>query len=231
MNNPYDTNDTLDISSFWNVRRVYRSSDLSQDIEIGVELKDNSLNLNLFNASLNTFIGNVLYNFDSNVSLSVCTDTSTGCVVDSSQTSIFLKPTSSSYSGTLSWDTLSLKNELGTTLLTIDDSGKIYKYWSTSLKVDDTNGSNYLSIAIYDGETQVGTFGFNFVNSTVSLSRDDDTFESSIVSTKNAILVLLKSSGYMFNDNNEDTENGNGKILYYQDFPVSYTHLTLPTKA
>ena len=106
MNNPYDTNDTLDISSFWNVRRVYRSSDLSQDIEIGVELKDNSLNLNLFNASLNTFIGNVLYNFDSNVSLSVCTDTSTGCVVDSSQTSIFLKPTSSSYSGTLSWDTL-----------------------------------------------------------------------------------------------------------------------------
>jgi len=218
LNNPYDTNDTLDISSFWNVRRVYRSSDLSQDIEIGVELKDNSLNLNLFNASLNTFIGNVLYNFDSNVSLSVCTDTSTGCVVDSSQTSIFLKPTSSSYSGTLSWDTLSLKNELGTTLLTIDDSGKIYKYWSTSLKVDDTNGSNYLSIAIYDGETQVGTFGFNFVNSTVSLSRDDATFESSIVSTKNAILVLLKSSGYMFKDNNEDTENGNGKILYYQDF-------------
>jgi hypothetical protein len=52
----------------------------------------------------------------------------------------------------------------------------------------------------------------------VSLSRDDATFESSIVSTKNAILVLLKSSGYMFKDNNEDTENGNGKILYYQDF-------------
>ena len=218
LNNPYDTNDTLDISSFWNIRRVYSNSDLSQDIEIGVDLKDNSLLLNIFNTSLNTFVGNVLYNFDSNVSLSVCTDTSTGCIVDTSETSIFLKPIASSYSGTLSGDVLSLKNDLGSTLLTIDDSGKIQKFWSTSLKIDETNNGDYLSIAIYDGETQVGTFGFNFVNSTVSLSRDDATFESSILSSKNAILVLLKSSGYMFKDNNEDTVNGNGKIIYYQDF-------------
>lgn len=211
LNNPYSTNDVINILKNWNVKNIYKPSDLSQDIKTNVNFKDDNIILDIYNNSLNIFLWNVYYNFDDNTEIKVCESDLNNCVKNYDKTTIFVKLASSNYSTKLIDNKIVIKDKSDLNLMDIDNLGNIKRYSNISFEKDENNTNDYLLLKILKDWEFIWNIGYNLVDSKFSISRDENLFNTKINTVWNSILVLLKSSTYGSKDS-----MGN-KIIYYND--------------
>jgi hypothetical protein len=106
-------------------------------------------------------------------------------------------------------DNLVFKNNLWQTLVKINKSWEITKYFKTTFEINLENKDSNIEINISDWETHVWSFWFNFINSKINISRDDILFQNKLKNLKNSILVNLKTSKYF--------SKNNWKVISYND--------------
>ncbi len=223
LNSPYWYSDIIDINPEGWIKFVYNDSDVTQDIESSIWFDENNLFINLFNASLSTYLWKVYFNFPSDTNLQVCEGTSLSiCEISSEKTSISLQSNAQDYSAYLDWDLLILQDKFWKKILDIDSSGHINKYWIVDFVLRSTNNGKYLDLDILSWDTNIGSLWFHFVDANINVSRDQNKFENKIKNLKNSILVLLSTNSYQTRDSYNWDQSS--KIIYYNDpFSTKYS--------
>ena len=218
LNNPYSYNDIVNIDPKSGVNFVYNSMDLTQDIEALVSFDENNkLNLNLYNASLNTLIGKILFNFDDGVKLKACEWDIFSCWIDEEKTSILINSLDQDYNVYYDDDKLILQDVFWKKILEIDEKWNIRKLWIIDFEFSKTNNSKNLLLNIKTSDNIIWTLLFNFVDARIDISRDEERFNGKVNSSswKNSILLLLNTNSY----GTRDVYNLNwvSKVIYFND--------------
>jgi len=220
INNPYLHNNVFSIWNNWGILKMYSKNDLSQDINMDVSFNDNKLYIDLFNASLNTHIWKINYNFPNSTNLEVCDLSNPNCINDMEETTIFWKNIVDDFKF-YTWEgKLYLRDNLWKTYLEIDEKWNISRKLNLEFEVLSNSNSNLdLNLKIWD--RVVWLLGFNFINSEINITRDELAFDNKSKTTKNAILIYIESSFYWsyisWKWENESI------VIYYND-PFSWTN-------
>lgn len=194
INNPYLHNNIFSISNNWGILKMYSPNDLSQDINMDVSFNDSKLYIDLFNASLNTHIWEINYNFSNNTNLLVCNNDISSCLTND-ETTIFWKNIVDNYKFySVDWK-LYFRDNLGKTYLEIDDKWNISRKSNISFEVL-SNSNNNLELNLKIWNDIVWLLWFNFVDSEINITRDKVAYDNKIKTAKNSILVYIESSFY-----------------------------------
>ncbi len=220
LNNPYKVNDVLSIKSEWNIKKLYDSNDLTQDI--GLNVSYNSEGKPFIGANnnwLNTYLWNIYYNIEwaelleCNTELSEC--------FDNENTSIVLKSLEDGYS--LSWidDKLLIGDLSWTSRIEINSDFSINRFWNLYLELDEENTNDYLVFNILNQSNIIWKIWLNIIWGWVIIVRNKTILETQMNNFKNNIFVYLPSNTYLSRNPLPDTWDKN---IYYNDpFATSYT--------
>ncbi|MDD2907859.1 MAG: VCBS repeat-containing protein [Candidatus Gracilibacteria bacterium] len=213
LNNPYLANNTFSISKNAGFLKMYSPNDLSQDISTNVGFKDSKLYIDIFNNSLNTHIGEINYAFPDNTNLLVCDSDISDCL-NNSKTTIFGKYLDENYRFYTSGGKLYLRDSLGKSYLEVDEKGNITRTGNISFEVN-SNSNDYLELNLKSGSDIIGKLGFDFVDSSINVTRDKTAYDSKVSTSKNTILLYLDSSFYgSYISGKAENES---LIVYYND--------------
>ncbi|PID86452.1 hypothetical protein CSB08_00530 [Candidatus Gracilibacteria bacterium] len=218
LNNTFKYEDVISIMPEGGIKSIYSNSTLTQDISYNVGFENNQLYLGLFNESLNTFIGKILFNFDENMSLKSCIGESkdfNDCGINNEKTFILLKSLNPNYITFFKDGKLKLKNQFGKILLEINEKGEINRKGSINIELNKKNKNNYSIFNIKSGNEIIGIMGFKFFDPKIIFSRSDGQFNATKTSYKNSILGLIKTTSYGTRDN--IGTDGIIKNIYYND--------------
>lgn len=212
INNPYKTNDVINIYPNWNIKNIYTESDLIQDIEYYVSSLDDKIILNVYNKSINSYVWNIYYNFWNNSDIKVCNNWVESCNLNKEKTSIFIQNFSSNYKAEISWNELIYLDNFNNKLFSIDSSWKIQKFKNIELSLNQSNNNNnYLLLSVSYAWEKIWNLWFNFTKNLINISRENDIFKTKINTLKDSILVLINSNLYL------SKNSLNNKIIYYND--------------
>ncbi|MFK7780230.1 MAG: VCBS repeat-containing protein, partial [Candidatus Gracilibacteria bacterium] len=214
LTNPYRYSNILKLDKSGSLETIHSKQDLSQDIEINTKFRNDKLALDIYNKSLNIYLGEIFYNFDDNTKLIACELINEECI-DEDETSISLKSFSEDYDVYIDSDKLVLSNIDGRVLLEIEKDGTINRLGTMNFVLDNSNNTDNLLINVQTGGITVAQIGFNFVDAITNISRDVDIFKLKIDQLKNSILVLIKTNSYGTYD--YGSNENKSKIFYYND--------------
>ena len=192
-------NGVLHIERKWNIKKIYGREDLSQDIELGLDTSSESFLVTLFNASLSTLIGNVVYTLSPNTELLICEDEF--CEVSENESSLLFVGSDLNYNASLVDDTLIIKNGIWTRILELGNTGKIKRFWNTEVSVNENNTNEYLSLSITHNWAYVWEIQVWLKNGEIHIYRDDTSFNRMIDTQEDGIHILLKTARYSGNMN------------------------------
>lgn len=219
LNNPYLANNTFSISKNWGFLKMYSPNDLAQSIDTTVWFKGSKLYLDIFNNSLNTHIWEINYSFPDNINLLVCDSDISDCLKNT-KTTIFWKYLDEKYRFYTSGWKMYFRDDTWKTFLEIDKDGSITRLWNIGFEVV-SNSNNYLELNLKSWNNIVWKLWFDFVDSSINVTRDKFAYDSKIQTIKNAILVYIDSSFYgSYTSWKWENET---LVIYYND-PFSSTN-------
>ena len=217
LNNPYKYSDVLNINEASGISSIYDSSDLSQDIRLSTSIDSSGRTyINVFNDSLNTFVWKVYPNFPKDTLLKSCPWNSKGlddCSIEKDKTSITLKSYDSDYLSSEDSDKLTFKTNFWKNLFSIDSNWFITRQWSFDLEVNKDSNNHYMVLDIKSWWDIIWALVFNFVWSSVSVSRDESIVERKLWVQRNSLIVFLQSNLY----GSRETGTNKSKTIYYND--------------
>lgn len=212
LNNPYLQNNTISISNNGRLKELLSGALLDQSISKTIWLFNWKIFFDYFNISLNAHIWKIVYNLPKNPNYQVCTST-TSCI-NQNQTSIFWLNTSENYKFYIdSWE-LILADNTWKILLNLDKDWIIQRKDNISFDLVDNESQSLLLNIIYWNEV-IASLGFNFIDSDLSVTRDERSFQNRVSSWNNSIIIFLDSLFYWYytkwKQENLDI------IIYYND--------------
>ena len=216
LNNPYKYDDVVTLGEKWWLQIIHPETDLSQDIVLRPNFIDEWLSMSMHNDVLNTFIGNINYNFPNSIDLKVCVSWAS-CEDDMDDTGVFLQSFSSDYSIEKDGGLLLLKNKYEKTIFEVTQNGEFHRYGSLAFEFDDSSAKDYLSIYVQSGWENIAKLWIIFVDAWVV-----ETTQSEAQSLSNSIEIILKTDDYgIYEDGVDDLKR---KTIFYRDpFTMEYT--------
>ncbi|MCD5380636.1 VCBS repeat-containing protein, partial [Candidatus Gracilibacteria bacterium] len=220
LNNPHGFADSIVFGRNGGAQKQSSQGDLSQDIELKVQLdQNNKLYLEVNNNATNTYIGKIYYNFGNEVYLKTCIGEGNdfaNCGGGIEKTSITLKPFSDSYSVSGLDDELTLSEKNGNTLLKVNKQGSFVVNPLVNLEVDSNNMGEELVINVLFGDNIIGKVAINFENHKYVVTRSLQETQTNKKINKNSIIAEFKS--YMYGTRDTYLTDGTKTLaIYYND--------------
>ncbi len=219
LNSPYNYSDVINIFPNGALNIVTSNSDLSQDLKISTTIDSSkSLNLEIFNNSLNIYIGKVFYNFSSFNSLKTCLNSVSdfsACQIPNEESTFLLSSFDNSYKAYANSDLKYLENSYGTKVFSVSSSWEMFLDSRYSINYDEKSNEDYTIFDIKSWENIVAKFAFYLTNSKTIIWRDEDKIIASLPSNKNSVFVYMNSSLYWTRD--IWSKKDSIKTIYYND--------------
>lgn len=214
LNNPYNYNDIVQISSNWSIQKVYNNFDLTQDININLEFNQNNVPyLDLFNNSLNTEVGKIFFNFQNKVNIKECTKIE--CTENLNETTIFFKNNNSNYSIYKFKNGIELRNSLWQAVFKVSDDWKIYTDTNITLELDTTlSKATIFNVKV--SNTTIWQIWFYFVDNHIKIARDNIALNWLLGTSPNSIIIFLNNNDYNIRDI-LSSDTSEEKSIYYHD--------------
>ena len=210
---PYEFKDILNLNSNWNIKKIVRKWDLSQNIKFNLTAWNKYPYIELYNANLATDIWKIYFRFWNDNSLKVCENAK--CDLNKEKTSILWINTLQNYKYKVNGNSLILFDEYNNSIFTINNNWKIILNSNVSFSLSDTN-SNYLYFDVKLNWRRIAWLWFNFVNWKIKVSKDKLVTNWLLQTSSNSIIVNLNSDIYWVREV-YNTDNFRNIAIYYKD--------------
>lgn len=201
-------NNIFSINKFWNIKELFASSDLSQNLETNVWIDWSKLYFDIYNKSLNTNIWKVYYNIN-NLKLDVCSLDFENCI-DKKESSISWLSQNSSYKFyNTSWK-LILSDNSWNSIFYVNSNWNFFKLSDVSFEISKSS-KKYLILDVKRRNQIIWKIALNITDSEVNVSKSIDIFNTKKSNSKNNILLNLDSNLYSTYNSWEEL------VVYYND--------------
>jgi len=210
---PYEYKDILNLSSNWNIKKIIRSWDLSQNVKFDLSVWTKYPYIELYNDNLATDIWKIYFRFWNDNLLKVCE--LNNCDINKDKTSIIWINTLWNYKYKINGNTLILFDEFDNSIFNINDKWKITLNDNVSFTLSDRD-NKYLYFDVKVNWRIVAWLWFNFVDWKIKVSRDELVINWLLQTSENSIIVWLDSDIYWVREV-YDTDDFRNIAIYYKD--------------
>ena len=221
LNNPHWFADSVVFWKNWWAQKQSPQGDLSQDIELDVQLdQNNKMYIDIHNNAMNTYIWKVYYNFWDDVDIKTCVwlwNDFSDCWKNIEKTSITIKSVSQNHN--VSWlndGVITLAEKDWNELLSIDTLWAFELNPLVSLEIDTHSTQDELVLDIIQWDSVIWKIAINLQNHTHIVSRSIQQTLTNKRINKNSIIAEFNS--YMYGTRDVYLDDGTKTLaIYYND--------------